>query len=719
MVDWPQRKLYGFDTDKLICPPFHFHNAWMGHPSVIRDGTVAADAGMKESAAQIDDVLTRWSEDSTEGFDVCVARHGMVVLRKSYGMHKGKAVTQDTMFDLTSTSKMVTGIMLMQLVDQGRLDLDRPITELPGPLHGIKTEKPITLRALYSHTAFSVNFDPSPDLEERLAVVLPHTPIGLGYQYTGTSLELAWALASTASGKSISTFARDHLTGPLECKHTEVFNTGGATRSTAHDLACIWQMVLNRGAYGDKRFFSEKNYEEMLPRRLTQTLGPYTNPVQIPGFGTDRVWGFGTMPWRVRGLSPFTFGHKGYFRSTALIDPIHDLVVIMVRVDPPSGKKYDKYHPQFLEAVVDGLADPVPAFPEAMTLINLEVPPGKDRITIEAVVENPGPADTVLEYRYETEGTLALPAAAAKIKLPAKEKTTVRGRLASMPAITRRRRSCGAVFAAAGPCRRLTSNTGAPHREADHHSPACRQGPNQRWRDRRGRVRPAARRSITLRRTDAKNLSTQRFRVAYMTAVYGSRRHGEGPRTPPPGKARDDAAIKKEDYIELAIDPAGDGKRTDSSRSTSRVCSRRPCRRWQVGRSVTATVLPGDDSYVVEFRHTLRGQCRPSKPVTATFMWPAGGGHATRSGALLAGDDLWDFNSDKHFGVLLVWRSEPVAPKCGHPRLPRAEVGRDEVTDEESFPAAKPKKAKGKRVWPSVPPKPKPLTWAKDIEPAA
>src|SRR6185436_1047652 len=104
--------------------------------------------------------------------------------------------------------------------------------------------------------------------------VLPHLPIGRGYQYTGTSLETAWALASLQSGESISIFARDHLLHPLGCRHTEVFNTGGSTQSTSIDMDRICQMLLNRGAYGDKRYFSEQTFEEMLPRRLTKTLGP-------------------------------------------------------------------------------------------------------------------------------------------------------------------------------------------------------------------------------------------------------------------------------------------------------------------------------------------------------------------------------------------------------------------------------------------------------------
>jgi len=652
-----KRRLYGYDKDKRFAAPFQSPTPIEGKPApIIRKGTLA-QAGMKpDAASRIDAVLKQWAEDSPEGFDVCIVRHGVVVLEKSYGMVRGKPVTDSTMFPLTSTSKMVTGIMLMQVVEQGRLTLDTPITELPGPLHGIKTAKPITLRALYSHTAFSVDIAPSPDMEERLAMVLPHLAIGQGYQYTGTSLELAWALASLTTGKSISTFARDHLAEPLGCKHTEVFNTGGSTQSTAHDLACIWQMMLNRGAYGDKRFLSQENFEEMLPRRLTKTLGPFTN---------DRVWGIGTMFWKVDGLSPFTFGHKGYFRSTAFVDPIHDLVVIMVRVDPPSGKKYDVYHPRFLKAIVDGLVDPVPAFPSALTLANLDLPPGKDRFVIETVVANPGPTDAMLEYRYETEGThWKFEPASAIIKVPAKGTVPIRiearfdpDRVSPLPMLR------GAVYSAAGPKPPL------PHVEY--------------W------LRPILRRSVTAQRVgkaptldgiigaeeygkqpdEPQLLETHgrkepqnpaRFRVAYDDkALYVAVTAAEKA----PGKLsvaakqRDDAAMMKEDHVEVVIDPTGDGKtRRQFAVNLAGIQwdARAGDVKWDARWS--ATVRASDDIFVVEFAIPFESFGVPGPKSGDNWALNVLRGRGLR-------DPKWelfsqwvmnyaDFSNEKHFGVL-------------------------------------------------------------------
>ena len=494
---------------------------------------------------------------------------------------------------------MVTAAALMQLVDRGWFDLDRPITELPGPLHGLKTQKPVTLRALYTHTAFSVGIDPTPDLEERVAQVLPHLPIGEGYQYTGTSLELAWALASTATGESISTFSRDHLFAPLGCTRTEVRNTGGATQSTSLEMARVCQMLLNRGAYGDKRLLAEPVVAEMLPRRHSKTLGPYAN---------DRPWGMGTHPWKTDDFSPLAFGHAGYFKSTVFIDPAHDLVVVMLRQG--AGTNYDKYHPQFLKAIADGMIDRLPSFPQALTLSGRDVPMGKNRFTIEAVVENPGSADAVLEYRYETAGTgWRFEPATARVTLPAKGKATMRvearfdpDQPAPLPKLH------GAIYSAAGP------------------TPLA---PVEYW------LRPILRRAVVARRLELAPLidgvvgakeygaapdapalrethvrkepeSGTRFRVGYDDkAVYIAVTAAEKSpgKLPQSGKLRDDPLTRKDDHIEVVIDPSGRGKdrlQFVANLAGVRYDARRGDAKWDA--DWTAAVGCRDDEYAVEFR---------------------------------------------------------------------------------------------------------------------
>ena len=80
----------------------------------------------------------------------------------------GPAMTADTVFWIASMTKAITSTAAMQLVEQGRLALDRPIAEvlpelaMPQVLEGFgaagepklrPARRPITLRHLITHTA--------------------------------------------------------------------------------------------------------------------------------------------------------------------------------------------------------------------------------------------------------------------------------------------------------------------------------------------------------------------------------------------------------------------------------------------------------------------------------------------------------------------------------------------------------------------------------------
>lgn len=94
----------------------------------------------------------------TTGGVITVARDGEIVYQYNYGYackSTEEPVTDDTTFRLASVTKMITGIHVMQLVEQGLLDLDTDISEYFG--YTIRnpgySKTPITLRMLMSHTS--------------------------------------------------------------------------------------------------------------------------------------------------------------------------------------------------------------------------------------------------------------------------------------------------------------------------------------------------------------------------------------------------------------------------------------------------------------------------------------------------------------------------------------------------------------------------------------
>ena len=87
------------------------------------------------------------------------------------------------------------------------------------------------------------------------------------------------------SGEAVPAFYKKHLLDPLGCTNTDVIGTHADARSTPFDMARFGQLLLNRGAYGNKRFFKPETFEQMLPRILTKELGP--DAKKSFGFGLD------------------------------------------------------------------------------------------------------------------------------------------------------------------------------------------------------------------------------------------------------------------------------------------------------------------------------------------------------------------------------------------------------------------------------------------------
>jgi len=94
----------------------------------------------------------------TVGCSVVVAKDGKIVYQRNYGYAYKKGnelVDDDTCFRIASVTKMVSGIHIMQLVEQGKLALDEDISTYLGYeiVNPYAKNTPITLRTLMSHTS--------------------------------------------------------------------------------------------------------------------------------------------------------------------------------------------------------------------------------------------------------------------------------------------------------------------------------------------------------------------------------------------------------------------------------------------------------------------------------------------------------------------------------------------------------------------------------------
>ena len=175
---------------------------------------------------------------------------------------KGRALTEDAIFRIASMTKPITSTAVMMLVEEGKLNLDDPISKYlpewknpqvlgapdpsrPGGYQTVPAKTPITVKHLLTHTSgLSYSFwgDPlapfyaqagvtdgfqhtSKTLAEQSAalasVPLKHEP-GAAFTY-GLSTDMLGYLVEKVSGKPLDQFLQERLFQPLGMKDTHFF----------------------------------------------------------------------------------------------------------------------------------------------------------------------------------------------------------------------------------------------------------------------------------------------------------------------------------------------------------------------------------------------------------------------------------------------------------------------------------------------------------------
>ena len=168
------------------------------------------------------------------GAVVVVVKDGKVLFQKGYGVAdvatQAPVDPERTLFRPGSVSKLFTWTAVMQLVGQGKLDLDHDINDyldfkIP-PAFG----KPITLRNLMTHTAgFEETFRPlllgNPNTIEPFGDVLKESvparlfPPGEVQGYSNYGATLAGYIVQRVSGEPFNDYVQRHIFSPLGMTH--------------------------------------------------------------------------------------------------------------------------------------------------------------------------------------------------------------------------------------------------------------------------------------------------------------------------------------------------------------------------------------------------------------------------------------------------------------------------------------------------------------------
>ncbi|MGJ5820411.1 serine hydrolase domain-containing protein [Paludibaculum fermentans] len=187
----------------------------------------------------LDGLAQRAMQDSgTPGAAIAVIHHGQVVYEKAFGVSDVETqarVTPQTLFRIGSTTKMFTAAAVLTLVEEGRVDLDKPIaTYVPALPAKIGT---LTLRQLLSHTAGLGDrgsghgrHDDSAlgDAIRALPPEIVELDPGAVYSYSSLGYWIAGLVLESVSGKPFADAVAERVFQPL-----------GMTRTTFRPLTAM------------------------------------------------------------------------------------------------------------------------------------------------------------------------------------------------------------------------------------------------------------------------------------------------------------------------------------------------------------------------------------------------------------------------------------------------------------------------------------------------
>ena len=181
------------------------------------------------------------------GVSVGIIISGKLDTTFCYGLSQEQTeneVNSNTIFSVGSISKVVNALLILRLVEVGKLDLDTDVNEYlkdwKVEMNEFTKESPVTLRHILSHTAgFSVhgfgNYYPNEKLPNTLQILngdkpakndkieLIH-PVGTEYDYSGGGITVSQKIIEDITGMSYEKAAQELLLNPLNLKRTSFEN---------------------------------------------------------------------------------------------------------------------------------------------------------------------------------------------------------------------------------------------------------------------------------------------------------------------------------------------------------------------------------------------------------------------------------------------------------------------------------------------------------------
>ena len=293
-------------------------------------------------------------EQSSPGLSVAIVKDGEVLLERGFGVTADARdpASPATVYQIASITKQFTAAAILRLAEQGKIDLDAPITRYVDGLS--PAYEAVTIQRLLNHTAGVPNFTEffrefrRPLSQRQLVDSLAARPLlyapGTGFHYSNSGYYLLGMAIERVSGEAFPDYLRHQFWAPLGMTSTHycgarpdtplpvgfvrdrrgqpvrvppwdpsVLYAAGSLCSTAADLA-KWEVALGEG-----RVLTPASYAAM------------TTPSPAPERAMRMAYGYGMMVDTIGG-SPYLHhdGAVSGFRSQVAWYPNERLAVVVL-----------------------------------------------------------------------------------------------------------------------------------------------------------------------------------------------------------------------------------------------------------------------------------------------------------------------------------------------------------------------------------------------------
>lgn len=315
----------------------------------------------------------------------------------SAAIDQRRALRTDSVFRIASMTKLITAIAVLQLVEQGRVDLDAPFKRFypefrqPPVLRAFDSVtrdydaepagRDITVRELLTHTAGYGAWFLNAELHALMGAepeyynppFLMHAP-GTRFQY-GISSDVLGQLVRPLSGLTLADFFAHRILGPLGMHETaftlpvdaerlvnvhaqtaagfvplpneiapEAPRGGSGLYGTAEDYLALLRMLLNGGVANGRQLLSAESVREIVRNQIgalsavRQTTAAPERTADFAFLDGTQKFGFNVLVEtraRPSGRAPGSYGWAGIFNTYFWVDPAAELAgVVCMQMSP-------------------------------------------------------------------------------------------------------------------------------------------------------------------------------------------------------------------------------------------------------------------------------------------------------------------------------------------------------------------------------------------------